>query len=218
MASQESAIPTSPVLQVTETARAFVLAARAGEADEERLALYVEVTGTAAGSYTYDMWFEAASDAGPDDAVYHDATLTVVVPASSVARIAGATLDVGVDEGAPSLVMVNPNTPPAEVVRDRSPAAGDVTSPLALRVIDVLDDVVNPQIASHGGVAQLVAVEDGIAYLRLGGGCQGCGLAQVTLSQGIAVAIREAVPEIVEVVDVTAHDAGTNPYFEPAKK
>ena len=56
------------------------------------------------------------------------------------------------------------------------------------------------------------------AYLRLGGGCQGCGMATVTLGQGIEVAITGAVPEIVRVVDVTDHAAGTNPYFEPAKK
>ena len=75
-----------------------------------------------------------------------------------------------------------------------------------------------PAIASHGGVAELVAVEDDTAYLRLSGGCQGCGLASVTLTQGIEVAIRESVPEIVNVVDVTDHASGTNPYFEAAKK
>jgi Fe/S biogenesis protein NfuA len=61
-------------------------------------------------------------------------------------------------------------------------------------------------------------VEDATAYLRLMGGCQGCGLAKVTLSQGIEVAIKDAVPEITEVVDVTDHASGTNPYFESAKK
>ena len=58
----------------------------------------------------------------------------------------------------------------------------------------------------------------GTAYLRLGGGCQGCGMASVTLNQGIEVAITEAVPEIDDVVDVTDHASGSNPYFEPAKK
>jgi len=64
----------------------------------------------------------------------------------------------------------------------------------------------------------VVAVEAPIAYLRMGGGCQGCGLAAVTLSQGIEVAILDAVPEISEVVDVTDHAAGSNPYYEAAKK
>jgi Fe-S cluster biogenesis protein NfuA len=65
---------------------------------------------------------------------------------------------------------------------------------------------------------ELVAVEEGTAYLRLSGGCQGCGMASVTLSQGIEVVLKESVPEITKVVDVTDHASGTNPYFESAKK
>ena len=85
-------------------------------------------------------------------------------------------------------------------------------------MIQVLEEQINPAIAAHGGRAELVAVEDGVAYLRLGGGCQGCGMAAVTLSQGIEVAILDAVPEMTQVVDVTDHASGTNPYFESAKK
>jgi Fe/S biogenesis protein NfuA len=85
-------------------------------------------------------------------------------------------------------------------------------------VAQVIEAQVNPSIASHGGQAELVAVEDGTAYLRLSGGCQGCGMAGVTLTQGIEVAIRESVPEITTVTDVTDHASGANPYYEPAKK
>ena len=93
-----------------------------------------------------------------------------------------------------------------------------MTSAVARSVIAVLEEQVNPQIAMHGGRADLVAVDEGVAYLRLSGGCQGCGLAAVTLGQGITVAIQQAVPEIVDVVDVTSHQDGRNPYYEPAKK
>ena len=82
----------------------------------------------------------------------------------------------------------------------------------------VLDRDVNPAIAAHGGHAELAGIEGRTAYLRLGGGCQGCGMASVTLGQGIEIAITEAVPEIVDVVDVTDHASGANPYFEAAKK
>ena len=82
----------------------------------------------------------------------------------------------------------------------------------------VLEEQINPAIASHGGRADLVAVEESIAYLRLSGGCQGCSMAAATLSQGIEVAILDMVPEISEVRDVTDHASGTNPYFESAKK
>jgi Fe/S biogenesis protein NfuA len=202
------------VLSVTPPARERVLAARADEVDAGRLGLFLEVSGSAGGAYTYDMWFESAADAGPSDAVERLGDLVVVVPAASVDKVRGATLDVGDDGG---LVIVNPNAPPAERPGAAPPVA-DLSSPLAQRVVAVLDEVVNPQIAQHGGYAELVAVEGGTAYLRMGGGCQGCGLAQVTLSQGITVAIKDAVPEVLEVVDVTAHADGTNPYYEPTKK
>ena len=94
----------------------------------------------------------------------------------------------------------------------------DLSGDVAQRVIQVLDAQVNPSIAAHGGRADLVAVEDGAAYLRLSGGCAGCGMAAVTLSQGIEVAIKQSVPEIDRIVDVTDHASGTNPYYEPAKK
>jgi len=94
----------------------------------------------------------------------------------------------------------------------------DLSGDVAQRVIQVLDRQVNPSISAHGGRADLVAVEDDTVYLRLSGGCAGCGMAAVTLSQGITVAIKDSVPEIVKIVDVTDHAAGTNPFYEPAKK
>lgn len=90
--------------------------------------------------------------------------------------------------------------------------------PLAARVQEVFDQQINPAIAAHGGYVSLLDVRDNIAYVQLGGGCQGCGMADVTLKQGIAVAVKEAVPEIVEVVDSTDHASGENPYFKPSKK
>ena len=100
-------------------------------------------------------------------------------------------------------------------IQNTQPATGTVEE----RLTTVLERVINPSIASHGGRAELVAVEgEDTAYVRLSGGCVGCGMAAVTLSQGIEVAIRESVPEIERVVDVTDHASGTNPYYEAAKK
>jgi Fe-S cluster biogenesis protein NfuA len=78
----------------------------------------------------------------------------------------------------------------------------------------LLDDEINPAVGGHGGFVSLVAVKDKRAYLKLEGGCQGCGMASVTLRQGIEVAILEKVPAIEEVLDVTDHAGGTNPYYE----
>jgi Fe/S biogenesis protein NfuA len=205
-----------PVLRVTDDARAQVISVRSGEADPDSLALWLEVVGQASGEYTYDMWFQAAADAGADDAVQHSDDLSIVIPAASVDRLRGATLDLSKD-GDGGMVIVNPNRPAPEPTPDGVPEA-DLTSELAQRVLTVLNDQINPAIASHGGRAELVAVDDDTAYLRLSGGCQGCGMAAVTLSQGIEVAIREEIPEILRVVDVTDHASGSNPYFESAKK
>lgn len=203
------------VLTVTPAARAVVVDARNAEDDAGGLALWVEVTGSANGTYTYDIYFQARRDAAPGDAVDEDDGLVVVVPELSIPRLRGARLDYS-EDGEGGLVILNPNSPPQ--VHDAMPATAELTSELAQRIIDVLETQVNPSIAMHGGRADLVGVDQLTAYLQLSGGCQGCGLARVTLSQGIEVALREAVPELVSIVDVTDHASGTDPYFESAKK
>jgi Fe-S cluster biogenesis protein NfuA len=72
-------------------------------------------------------------------------------------------------------------------------------------------------VAAHGGHVALVDVREDTVYIRLEGGCQGCGLADVTLKQGIEVEIRRAVPAIAQVLDVTDHAGGSNPYYQPGK-
>ena len=91
-------------------------------------------------------------------------------------------------------------------------------NPLEQRVQILFEEYVNPGIAAHGGFVTLLGVEDDRAYIEMGGGCAGCGMASVTLKQGIEVAVKEHVPEITEVVDTTDHAAGTNPYYEPQKE
>ena len=89
--------------------------------------------------------------------------------------------------------------------------------PLADRVRQVIEQYVNPGVAQHGGHVTLVEVRDKIVYLQMGGGCQGCGMASVTLSQGIERILKEQVPEIVGIEDVTNHSAGDSPYFTSEK-
>jgi Fe/S biogenesis protein NfuA len=87
-----------------------------------------------------------------------------------------------------------------------------------VKVQCLLETAINPAVAGHGGVVSLVDVKDRMVYLQMGGGCQGCGMADVTLKQGIETMIREEVPEVVEILDVTDHAAGQNPYVAAAKK
>ena len=81
------------------------------------------------------------------------------------------------------------------------------------RVRQVLDEQVNPMVASHGGVVSLSRIENGEVFLRFGGGCQGCGMVDVTLKQGVEVMMKESVPDIVAIHDATDHDSGSNPYY-----
>jgi Fe/S biogenesis protein NfuA len=201
----------APLLVVTAAARERILEIRAREPEPDALALWLEISGVKHAAYTYDMYFQRLDEAGPDDNAQRHDEMSVVVPRASIDKVRGATLDLS----GTGMVVRNPNSPSPAVGTGRPPAvpSGDV----AERVVQVLDEQINPAIAAHGGRAELVAVEDGIAYLRLGGGCQGCGMATVTLSQGIEVAILDAVPELAGVVDVTDHASGTNPFFESAK-
>ena len=92
-----------------------------------------------------------------------------------------------------------------------------VDGPMVERIQQVLDQRINPALASHGGNVSLIDVKDKAVYLQLGGGCQGCGMADVTLKQGIEVMLKEAVPEIEQIYDVTDHADGNNPYYQQSK-
>jgi len=93
------------------------------------------------------------------------------------------------------------------------PSEGD----LKWAIRDLLDREINPAVGQHGGFVELIDVRKNNVYLRLGGGCQGCGAADVTLKQGIEKAIRSLAPAIGEVLDTTDHAAGRNPFYAPAK-
>ena len=206
------------ILTVTERARNRALGVRAEEPDADKLALFLEVTEPNGFEYGYDLYFDDEGAIRPGDVVQQEGELKLVIAAESVDKLRGATLDLSKNLLNPGWVVDNPNQP------SPSPAVGTAIDPAEFtgtveeRVEQVLEKVVNPAIAMHGGQADLVAVEDGTVLVRLSGGCQGCGMASVTLTQGIEVSLREAVPEIERVVDVTDHASGDNPYYQSAKK
>ena len=224
-----------PILRISPTAREKLLEVRAEDPHPERLLLWLEVTGVVDSEYTYDMYFQLRESVRPSDAVPGDDDLAIAIPPTSVEKLRGASIDWVVEFDHAGWAITNPNRPrptigsplPFMPVGPTSPAVGsrppadlkaDLSGAVAQRVMMVLDRQINPSIAAHGGHAELVAVEDHTAYLRLSGGCQGCSMATVTLGQGIEVAIKELVPEITKVLDVTDHASGTSPYFEAAKK
>ena len=85
------------------------------------------------------------------------------------------------------------------------------------RVQVLLDTTINPAIAMHAGEIQLIDVKDGIVYVSMAGGCQGCGAADATLRAGVEQLIREEIPEVKELRDTTDHASGSNPYYAPAR-
>lgn len=203
------------LVSVTAEARQVVLDALAQEPDPDRLALWVEVRGVQGGQFVYDLYFQATADAGQDDVAFEDEGLAVVVPSASADRLRGARLEWSV-EGDGGLVLVNPNTPePESLGVPEGVLAAGTGGPIGSRVGVALEQIVNPSIAAHGGRADLVAMDEetGVAYLRLSGGCQGCAMSRMTLTQGIEAALRDEIPEVTGVVDVTDHAGGENPYY-----
>jgi Fe/S biogenesis protein NfuA len=124
--------------------------------------------------------------------------------------LSGAVIDWVEENGALGFRIEDPKArrrPPPDATELK------ISGPVAARVQQVIDEVINPGIASHGGFVELVDVSDDTLYLRMGGGCQGCAASQATLRMGIERMVREQVPEIENIVDVTDHSAGANPYY-----
>ena len=207
----------TPILSISERALAKVLEIRSQEPDGNELALGIKIAGVEGTQFRYEMAMVRTEDIAPEAVTEQHGELTTFYPADSVDNLRGATLDLSRDLLNPGLVIENPNSLSPPILNPDAPPP-DLSGPVPERVQQVLDQQINPAIAGHGGVAELVAVEDSTAFLRLGGGCQGCGLASVTLSQGIETTLLEMVPEITRVVDVTDHAAGANPFYEAAKK
>jgi Fe/S biogenesis protein NfuA len=123
--------------------------------------------------------------------------------------LSGATISLS-DDGGFRVETPRPNRPPATIT---SSGGAGLSGPLAERVQAVFDELVNPRIASHGGAVELVDVADDVIYVRMTGGCQGCAASALTLRQGIDRMVREEIPEVRDIIDLTDHDAGVNPYY-----
>ncbi|HEY1222786.1 MAG TPA: NifU family protein [Acidimicrobiales bacterium] len=210
-------VETFDILKLTDEARNVVLDALANEENSDALALWIEVTGTRGPGYSYDLYFSDRADAPEDAAIGSDGGVTIVVPKASIERLRGSRLEFAADGGG-GLVLVNPNAPSPEEMNPGVPAdilALGVEGPTAIFAINVLEQSINPSIASHGGRADLVAMDEEkkVAYIKMSGGCQGCAMSRMTLSQGIETTLREAIPDLSDVIDVTDHASGVNPFY-----
>ena len=202
---------TTTIVEITDAARTKILELRDGEGISD-LHLGLRITGVGPQGFIYETAFLRTEDVTSTDIVEDHDGLPVAIGLDSVENLRGAVFDLSGDGTGPGLVMRNPNVPTPSLPGGE---LGDLelTGSTEEKIRTLLEQRINPAIASHGGVAHLVAVDGSVAQLELGGGCQGCGLAAVTLRQGIERAILEAIPEIDEVVDVTDHALGTTPFY-----
>lgn len=198
------------VLVATPEAIAKVLEIRASEDDPDLVGLRVEITGYSGVDYQYDLSFEALADAPDGASVTVQGGLPLIVPEGSIDALRGATLDLPSNAAQGGLVIRNPNRP--------NPLAGlnlELTGTIAEKVQTLLEASINPSLAAHGGYATLVGVDEATSnvFVTMGGGCQGCAMSRATLTHGIQAAIKEAIPEVGEVIDATDHTQGDNPFY-----
>jgi Fe/S biogenesis protein NfuA len=187
---------------VTPVARTKIIELMKNEG-REGLVLRMAVAGRGPGGFQYRLAFAPEGERQPADPMFDAGGFRMVLDAASIDSLKGVTIDYVDSAYGSGFKIDNPN-----------PLWSD---PVAQAVQKVLDDDINPAVASHGGHVALLEVKDDVAYIQLGGGCQGCGMVDVTLKQGIEVRIREAVPAIKEIVDTTDHAGGKNPYYQPSK-
>jgi len=193
------------MISVTDRAkRKFLEVVRAEGREGQGLRVIVQGGGTVQPEFALN--FVDEGQVGADDSVVDVGEFKIYMAPESAKYLEGAEIDF-IDELTRSGFRVD--APNAGIPRPSGPVAEAVQR--------ALDDKINPNVAMHGGHVDLVAVEDGTAYLRFGGGCQGCGMVNVTLKQGVEKILFEEIPEITKVMDVTDHASGTNPYYQPAK-
>ena len=176
------------------------------QSEGEFTALRIGISGGTPEAPDFALTLVGPADIRESEQKVDVADLTLVVEEEFRTRLEGATVDFvqRINESGFEVTLAEPEQ-----------AAAPVTDgPLAARVKTVLETEINPAIASHGGVIRLVGVKDTEIYLEMGGGCQGCAMSRMTLRQGVERMVRQSVPEISVIHDVTDHASGENPFFE----
>ncbi len=154
----------------------------------------------------FELALVADSDQGEADQKVEVGNFSILVSGEASNQLEGATVDY-VERANESGFEIRPA--PRKAPRVSGPPKGE----LAEKIADVLDTQVNPAVAAHGGEIVLVDVQGTEIFIEMGGGCQGCALSRMTLKQGVERMVRQAVPEITAVHDVTDHGSGENPFY-----
>lgn len=196
------------LIEFTEKAREMVRTFIGQEGDDQ-YAVRVAVESPSPLDPRYSIALVEPEEVSEEDVVFDGGGFRVAVDPDSASLLEGSTVEWIETLNETGFKVENPNLSPI--------GSKPLEGPLAERVQTVIQERINPAVASHGGEIGLVEVRESVAYIRMSGGCQGCGMARVTLKQGVERMLKEAVPEIQAVEDVTDHAAGSNPYFQSAK-
>jgi len=197
------------MITFTERAREMIRAFLDESAGEAQ-ALRIGTSGTSAAPH-FDLTLVTLAEREEDERRIDTGDFPVLVRETDVERLEGATVDY-VERVNESGFEVQP-AGRQDAASGGSRRAATLSGPIADRVRDVLDSQVNPAIAAHGGMISLVDVQETDVYVEMSGGCQGCALSRMTLRQGVERMLREAVPELTAVHDITDHASGENPYL-----
>ena len=179
------------------------------KSDGEFTALRIGMSGGSPISPDFELTLVGPDDITESEREVAVGDMTIVVEEEHVDRLDGATVDFvqRVNESGFDVRLA------ASAAAAATATAPVLEGPFAERVKSVLDSEINPAIASHGGTITLVGVEGTEIYLEMGGGCQGCAMSRMTLRQGVERMVRQSVPEVTVIHDVTDHESGENPFF-----
>jgi Fe/S biogenesis protein NfuA len=167
--------------------------------DHEGMALRVQIMGRGPGGFRYSMRFVPETETSEVDETLTFDSFNVIVDRDSLEDLHGATVDFKEDSYQRGFAIDNPN-----------PVWKDA---VAQNIQELLDSKINPGLAGHGGFVALLDYKEDTAYIGFGGGCQGCGMVDMTLKHGVEAMILEEVPAVKQIVDTTDHRAGENPYY-----
>jgi Fe/S biogenesis protein NfuA len=200
--SKQSETAQNPALLTVTKAAKQKIQSVIEEQGMEVQGMRVSISGRSATAFEYGLGLEVEPD--PGDAVVDCGEFKIFIDSESAESLKGATIDYVEDLNSSGFKIDNPNAPTWD-------------NPKAQAIQQLIDERINPAVASHGGQIDLLDVTDDSIYIHMGGGCQGCGMADVTLKHGIEGMIQEHFPEIKNIIDTTDHASGTNPYYESSK-
>jgi Fe/S biogenesis protein NfuA len=189
-----------PMLTITAPAQEALYQMMRSAGLGKGYAARLKIVGRTLDGFKYDFRTVPLKERTEEDTVLEMGQFILYIDARTAGNLAGTIIDVKPEGG---LKIDNPN-----IV---------IPNALAREVVEALDAKINPGVGTHGGQVLLIDADEAtnIVYLNMEGGCKGCGMARTTFKLGIEKMLKDVIPAVVEVVDVTEHAKGLNPYYQP---